>query len=451
MVTYNKTIIMLHAFSVLALVNLSTSNALAGFDSLTFKPAANQGYYLNTQQSKTLGTMGFAVGLSGDYSLNSLELKNNAGTKLQNVIQKQVGMYLGSALGITPWLDVGVGVAGVPYHQFVEPVTLAGENDAHFGDIMVNLKARIIDSEKAGIGLALVPFITFPTGSDGHFVGEGTITGGGKLVVDSKRIGDKVSFAVNAGAQIRDDIQLSPGTASMGDQFLYGAAVNVEVAKPVQLIAELNGSTPFNNFLNDHNNNLEIDGAVRFLPGENRNLQITAGGGFGLMQQAGVPDYRIFTSVALRFPKEKAEAAHIAQAEPVKEIVISTSDVHFAFNKAVIRATSYPLLDKIFNDIQSRSEVQSVRVEGHTDNIGSDTYNQKLSVKRANSIRTFLINKGYEANKIVAVGMGESNPIDDNTTRNGRAHNRRVEFHLQVPGDSNVRIEKSSADTPVYE
>lgn len=451
MTSYNKKGMLLLALSFLAPIILAPSNAFAGFDSLTFKPAADQGFYLTTQQSKTLGTMGFAIGLSGDYSSNSLELKNNAGNKIQNVIQKQVGLNLGAALGIAPWLDVGVDVAGVPYQQFVTPGTLARDNGAHFGDIMVDLKARIIDSEKSGIGLALVPFITFPTGSDSHFVGEDTITGGGKLVVDTKRIGDRVSFALNAGGQVRDDIQLSPGAARMSDQFLYGAAANVELAKPVQLIAEVSGSTPFNNFFNDNNNNLEVDGAIRFLPGENRNLQITAGGGAGLMQQAGVPDYRIFTTLALRFPKEKVVVARIAQPEPVREIVISTNDIHFAFDKATIHPSSYPLLDKIFHDIQSQSEVKSVRVEGHTDNIGSDDYNQKLSVNRANSIRTYLINKGYDADQIVAVGMGETNPIDDNTTSNGRAHNRRVEFHLQIPVDSNVSTERSKVETPVYE
>jgi hypothetical protein len=88
-------------------------------------------------------------------------------------------------------------------------------------------------------------------------------------------------------------------------------------------------------------------------------------------------------------------------------------------------------------------------VEGHTDSVGSDAYNQTLSEKRANSVRQYLVNKGYPDDKITAVGMGETSPIADNTTKEGRAENRRVEFHLQIAPGSNVKV-KHQDSGPTY-
>ena len=69
-------------------------------------------------------------------------------------------------------------------------------------------------------------------------------------------------------------------------------------------------------------------------------------------------------------------------------------------------------------------------VEGHTDSVGSNSLNQKLSEERANSVRDFLINEGIDASRLEAVGYGEERPIATNNTRAGRTQNRRVEINL---------------------
>jgi OOP family OmpA-OmpF porin len=71
-----------------------------------------------------------------------------------------------------------------------------------------------------------------------------------------------------------------------------------------------------------------------------------------------------------------------------------------------------------------------IRVEGHTDSRGSDSYNQNLSEERAASVRQYLIGRGVSASRIQSKGFGEQRPIEDNTTKAGRAANRRVEIHI---------------------
>jgi outer membrane protein OmpA-like peptidoglycan-associated protein len=441
-----------YVFSSLLVTALSGSSAVAatGFDSLSFKPASDHGYYLTVEQSQTLGQWGYALGLTGELSSRSLVLKDAAGTKIQDVIRKQVSADFGAAVGFLDWLNMGVVVSGVPWQQFVTPGTLASDDGARMGDVMVNFKARLLNNEKAPIGIALVPFVTLPTGNEQHFVGNGKVTGGGLAVLDTKRFADRVSFSVNAGAQIRDEVALSPGT-TINDQFLYGAGVNVAVAKPVQLIAEADGWTTFDDFFGANSRNLELDGGIRVLPGEKRNFQVTAGGGVGLMDGAGAPDWRVFTTVAYRHPKGEEAPPPPEPLPEIKEEVITTNKIHFAFNKYVIKPASYPIIQEILNGIQGRADVEGVRVEGHTDSIGSDAYNQKLSDQRANSVRTFLIDHGYPAEKVTAVGMGETSPIADNATKEGRAQNRRVEFHLQVRPGAKVKVKQEQTPSPTFE
>jgi len=103
--------------------------------------------------------------------------------------------------------------------------------------------------------------------------------------------------------------------------------------------------------------------------------------------------------------------------------------INFDFDKAVIKPEFVPVLDTAADVLKSRPEVK-VQVEGHTCSIGTDAYNQKLSERRAKSVRDYLIKKGVKADNLTPVGYGESRPMADNKTRSGRQMNRRVEFNV---------------------
>ena len=109
--------------------------------------------------------------------------------------------------------------------------------------------------------------------------------------------------------------------------------------------------------------------------------------------------------------------------------------VYFRTNKAIIRQVSYPLLDNVARVLNAHLEISKVRVEGHTDSQGGDNYNLKLSQRRADAVRQYLVDKGVDADRLEAVGYGETKPIQTNDTKVGRAANRRVVFNLLGRGD----------------
>lgn len=122
-------------------------------------------------------------------------------------------------------------------------------------------------------------------------------------------------------------------------------------------------------------------------------------------------------------------------APPKPKLVEVTADkivihdkIHFEFDKAVIREQSYALLDEIAATILANDHIKELSVEGHTDDVGAEKYNLKLSDARARAVREYLAGKGVAEPMLLARGHGESLPISDNTTDAGREANRRVEF-----------------------
>ena len=113
-----------------------------------------------------------------------------------------------------------------------------------------------------------------------------------------------------------------------------------------------------------------------------------------------------------------------------KKKVFALEKIYFEFGKADIRRDSFDLVNEIAKTLLDNPEIGRVRVEGHTDSVGSDSYNQWLSQERVNSVRTYLIKRGVPAERLEAVGYGEAKPISSNETAAGREKNRRVEFVL---------------------
>jgi outer membrane protein OmpA-like peptidoglycan-associated protein len=125
--------------------------------------------------------------------------------------------------------------------------------------------------------------------------------------------------------------------------------------------------------------------------------------------------------------------AKAMQVERLKEDVVRvsvSSEASFDINRADIKPEFKPTLNKVAEVMQSDAR-QSIRVVGHTDNVGSDDTNQKLSERRARAVGDYLSSRGVAASQITTEGRGEREPRTSNNTTDGRTQNRRVEIYLQ--------------------
>ncbi len=116
-------------------------------------------------------------------------------------------------------------------------------------------------------------------------------------------------------------------------------------------------------------------------------------------------------------------------APPAATKITYAADAFFDFDKAVIKSEGKAKLDDLIGKIQGIN-LEVIIAVGHTDSVGSDTYNQKLSVRRSEAVKAYLVSKGIEKNRVYTEGKGEKQPVADNKTAEGRAKNRRVEIEV---------------------
>jgi OmpA-OmpF porin, OOP family len=144
------------------------------------------------------------------------------------------------------------------------------------------------------------------------------------------------------------------------------------------------------------------------------------------LQNSGSYYYQTLLTVKSMQQEVTADASSIAD-ELNKSGHMALYGIHFETAKATILPDSESVLGEVAKMLQQNPDIK-VSVEGHTDNVGSATSNQTLSEKRAQAVVAWLTSHGIEASRLSAKGWGSSKPVEDNTTEDGRAKNRRVEL-----------------------
>ena len=408
-------------------------------DALLIKPPADGGRYLNMYQSKNLYQWGYNFGFMADYAFEPVkEISGSTGLRVRGVIDDLYTGNIYGALGLTDWFSVGVNMP-LGYETFFDPnsaqVVPPKEKKFVLGDPRLDLKFRFLDIDRYNVGLGAVVFGEFPVGNSRMFFANGRVVGGGKFILDFA-IADHVFITLNAGAEyMRAQIFNNRTQARVGSLLMGGAGIDWAITDTWALMAEAYTETlmqrPFQ-FENERPG--EALGGVRFTPQTfAKGLGITLGGGAGLprMHGFGSPDWRALAQINFR----RSDVVTLPPPPPPVELeasyeekIVITQTIHFEFNKAAIRPVSYPILNDVIAVLQRNPLIKKVRIEGHTDSVGSDTYNQKLSQKRADSVRNYLIEHDISPSRLEAIGYGESRPIADNESVEGRARNRRTDF-----------------------
>jgi OOP family OmpA-OmpF porin len=130
------------------------------------------------------------------------------------------------------------------------------------------------------------------------------------------------------------------------------------------------------------------------------------------------------------------------RVEVTADKIVITEKIQFDFNKATIKPESHGLLDELVSVIKENAFIKKISIEGHTDSDGGDKYNMKLSDGRAKAVMAYFTEHGIDASRLTAKGFGETKPIGDNKTDEGKEQNRRVEFMITEQEEVKKTFEK---------
>jgi outer membrane protein OmpA-like peptidoglycan-associated protein len=153
--------------------------------------------------------------------------------------------------------------------------------------------------------------------------------------------------------------------------------------------------------------------------------------GLAVSACGGITRFEDTTPIVLGSPVPRPEPEAPARVEVKNNHIEIREKIQFAYNAAEILPASDGLLSEVAAAIQKHTEIKKVAIQGHTDSDGADSYNQDLSQRRATSVLNWLKSHGIESGRLHAKGFGESQPIADNTTAEGKEQNRRVEFLIE--------------------
>lgn len=412
-------------FVFLFFLLISAQTALAQarrFEVISFKPAIDASSYFSVYGSQNLEASQANLGLYLDYANRPLQF---VGTGIlagrRGVVDHLLVADMFAAFGFTDWFEAGISLPLVPYNWFFRDDNGLANNGVSLGDLMLMTKLRIIDNENSKFGFSVMPFVSLPTGEEERYMSNGSITGGGTLIVDYK-IHPRVDLALNMGVIVRDDV--TRNNVTVDEQFNFGLGGNWEFAHDWVAILETYGRTTLKNFFKEEAETpLEAAGGVRYhIP--DTGLNVSLGASVGILDGIGAPRARGFAG--LQWTSEPKEEAPRARIE--KNKIILTEKIYFDTDKATIKSQSFLILDDVIRILNENKKILLVEIQGHCDWRESEAYNLSLSQRRAEAVKDYLVGKGIDANRLMAKGYGETVPIADNHTALGMSLNRRVEF-----------------------
>jgi outer membrane protein OmpA-like peptidoglycan-associated protein len=431
-----RKILLCLAVAIIAITGARSSFAAHNADVVTVNPASDGTRYISIYDSIAMPQWSFNAGGYFDYAYEPLEYADAAGNRRRGIVDDLIMMNIQGAIAWTDWWTMGVNFPMAIYETFYNPNQAATQVAkqtlyAKLGDVRVEMKFRLLNIERFHFGISVIPFFYFPTGKEEYFVGNGMWSPGGVVAFEGD-IKNRVFLALNAGyrnyANTRYDVN-NPN-AVIDDTLILNGGINVRITDSWAVTGEVLYEGVLKGLFKN-----QLQNPTEFLVGgawtpqsKAKGLKVQLAGGRGITTGIGSPDLKILASVNYRRVHEPPPPPPVEVEAAVEEKIVITQKIHFEFDRAVIRSISYPILDDVAYLLQRNPQIQLVRVEGHTDWIGPDAYNQNLSERRADSVRNYLIQKGIDPSRMVAVGYGETRPIADNNTVKGRARNRRTEF-----------------------
>lgn len=445
----NVFLILIIAVSALTSL-LSTPEAKAnvvGADAQNFNPTSNGLDFVTVQSSETLKPGIINLGLFLNHAVNSLPYFDQANGNRLNFTDSLTSFDFNAGMGLMKNWDVGFSLPQVLRQQVDDGTGSRGEfASTGVTEIRLNTKFRFFGDERGG--LATVLSTNFNMIGNNPYAGENA-----GPTFNVELVGDTTirRFAIggNLGYRARSKGTKIPGSLAspLGNQFIASAAVSYHFPEySTKVITEIFGALPAETTDSFGERSLS---SFEWLAGlkydVNTNLALHLGGGTELLQGVASPDWRLYAGLNYAFGplfNEKKAARNSSRPEDSRYLEVvpaenqavvqerfRTQSILFEFDSDRMIGNYDEVLQELTDTLSSG--FKRLRIEGHTDSVGPDAYNESLSLRRANAIRRRLIEKfRIPAAKIQALGYGESRPIEDNSNYQGRQANRRVEFEV---------------------
>lgn len=420
---------------------------VVGGDAQNFNPTSNGLDFVTVQSSETLKPGVVNLGLFLNHAVNSLPYFDPAGGSRLNFTDSLTSFDFNAGLGLTKNWDVGFSLPQVLRQQVDDSSGSRGEFAATgMTEVRLNTKYRFFGDAEGGLATILSTNFNM-IGNNPYSGANSGPTVNFELAADTTV--NRFALGGNLGYRLRSKGTKIPGSIAdpLGDQFIASAAASYHFpAYSTKVITEIFGALPAektNSFGDRSLSSFEWLLGLKY--DVNTNLALHAGGGTELMQGVASPDWRLYAGLNYAFgplfadkqpspTPEKPHDTRYLEVVPVKgqtsvQERFRTQSILFAFDSDKMIGRYDDVLQELADSL-SRG-FKKLKIEGHTDSVGPDTYNEALSLRRANAIRRRLIEKFAQAGaKIQAVGYGESRPIEDNANYQGRQANRRVEFEI---------------------
>lgn len=429
--------------------NLPVSHAnVIGADAQNFNPATNGLDFVTVQSSETLEPGVFNIGLFFNHAVNSLPyFEATPGNRL-NFADELSSLDLNAGAGLIKNWDIGISLPQVLKQNVSDASGSRGEfASTGVTEFRANTKYRFFGDSSGG--LAAIASANFNLIENNPFTGKDAgPTLNLEFAVDT--IVNRWSIGANFGYRSRSKGSKIAGSIAdpLGSQWIASGAASYHFPHlSTKFVTEIFGSLPAESDANGFNertlSSLEWLAGIKY--DYTTNLALHIGGGTELLQGIASPDWRLYAGLNYAFGPitrpSKPSAQPRTQPESYFEILpisgqtkaqerLRTRSIQFEFDSDQMIGNYDLVLSELVTNLEN--DFIRLRVEGHTDSVGSSQYNEVLSLKRANSIRRRLVEKfRLPAQKIQAIGFGETQPIADNSNYQGRQTNRRVEFEVE--------------------
>ncbi|MDZ4663109.1 MAG: OmpA family protein [Pseudomonadota bacterium] len=407
---------------------------VVGTDAQNFNAISSGLDFVTVHSSETLEPGYVNLGFFMNLAVNSLPIFQQTDGSRTQFEDELLGADLNIGYGLKENWDVGLSFPQIWYQHVGNDSVYRGfyENKGNT-EIRVNTKYRL-SGDSFG-GTAVIASANFNRIQDNPYTGEGAgPTYNLEFAVDRMYRG--VAVGANLGYRLRD-----PGTANPNvpiepfkDQIIGSMAASYYLPNlDAKMILEVFGSYPAQKSDKaDFRSQSSLEALLGIKYDLTRQFAFHFGGGTQILQGTGSPDWRVYTGVNYAFgPINKKMDSPVAKKFEEQDRVVL--DINFDFDSDKINdETSLNVLRELADYLLVIGKYHLV-ISGHTDSVGSEAYNQGLSVRRAASVKNFLI-KNYPkitTDKITDYGFGESQPVADNGNYQGRQKNRRVEFKIE--------------------